>query len=82
MATHSFLIVHEEPLLDARFSLHELMEAVRIETKALTGKEVERPSDVQVYPQNRDLWGTIYANVTLLRNRADEFLSLLEKEFG
>jgi hypothetical protein len=82
MATHSFLFAQEGKLIAAQAAIRELVEAAHEETKVLTGNKPVRASDVQVYPQNRDQWGTVYLNATALRNSLEGLLNTLRHEFG
>jgi hypothetical protein len=94
MATFSYLAKQEQVLIDYRNGMASYDETVEAIENLIAAFDAEcQYSGGYIYRENRDIWGTIQVNATVLRNRIigsetfildrlHELTARLHSEFG
>lgn len=68
MASHSFLIQHEDKIIKLKADLDEIRQAYNAECKS-NGTRPNR--------ENEDVWGTLKTNLIVVRNQIDALVTTI-----
>lgn len=74
MASQSYIIEQEKEIVQHTSAIHSIADAFI--------QEGENEGTGKPYPENRDLWGTLYANLVAQQRRLALTIGHFEREFG